>query len=165
MDKRDFVVAVAEKVRASGAKKSVHLPKRTLTVTDDNGGHASLEFKPSDKEVMYTKGDVELVVSACLDVIEESMIKGEKIAIYGFGELYVRQTKPKRILIREGPRAGEWVLSRTRFVPKFKIGNKLKTAAVLYGLSVNENANVKPPEGGVYDEECGAPDEESGGDD
>lgn len=46
----------------------------------------------------YTKKDAAVVVNDMIDMIREILISGESIAIPGFGNFEVRETKPRRMV-------------------------------------------------------------------
>ena len=70
-----------------------------------------------------TKKDSEAALNAVLDVIAESMAKGEKVQLIGFGTFGVKERAA-----REGrnPRTGEVVKIKASKVPTFKAGKALK---------------------------------------
>ncbi len=70
-----------------------------------------------------TKKDTEKVVSAVFESIEESLGKGEKVQVIGFGTFDVRARKE-----REGrnPATGEAIQIPAVKVPVFKAGKALK---------------------------------------
>ena len=76
----------------------------------------------ADKADM-TKKDTEKVVSAVFESIEESLGKGEKVQVIGFGTFDVRARKE-----REGrnPATGEAIQIPAVKVPVFKAGKALK---------------------------------------
>ena len=70
-----------------------------------------------------TKKDTEKVVNAVFESIEESLGKGEKVQVIGFGTFDVRARKE-----REGrnPATGEAIQIPAVKVPVFKAGKALK---------------------------------------
>jgi len=70
-----------------------------------------------------TKKDTEKVVSAVFESIEDSLSKGEKVQVIGFGTFDVRARKE-----REGrnPATGEAIQIPAVKVPVFKAGKALK---------------------------------------
>jgi DNA-binding protein HU-beta len=70
-----------------------------------------------------TKKDTEKVVSAVFESIEESLSKGEKVQVIGFGTFDIRDRKE-----REGrnPATGETIQIPAVKVPVFKAGKALK---------------------------------------
>ena len=72
-----------------------------------------------------TKKDAEKAISAVVDSISETLAKGEKIQLVGFGTFEVSERAA-----REGrnPQTGETVKIAARVVPGFKAGSKLKDA-------------------------------------
>ena len=70
-----------------------------------------------------TKKDSENAVAAVLDGITDTMVKGEKVLLVGFGTFEVRERKE-----REGrnPSTGETIKIAAQKVPAFKPGKALK---------------------------------------
>lgn len=72
-----------------------------------------------------TKKDADAALSAVIDTITDSLVKGEKIQLVGFGTFEVRERKA-----REGvnPRTKEKIAIAATKVPAFKAGRALKDA-------------------------------------
>ena len=73
-----------------------------------------------------TKKDAELAVNALLETVEETLVKGEKIQLVGFGNFEVKERAA-----REGrnPRNPEEVVKiEASKAPVFKAGKSLKDA-------------------------------------
>ena len=70
-----------------------------------------------------TKKDSETVLNALLDVIGETLAKGEKIQLVGFGTFEAKK-RPARIA--RNPRTGEEVKIAACTAPVFKAGKALK---------------------------------------
>ncbi len=72
-----------------------------------------------------TKKDTEAAVSAVIDTITDSLAKGEKIQLVGFGTFEVRERKA-----REGinPQTKAKISIDATKVPAFKAGRALKDA-------------------------------------
>ena len=70
-----------------------------------------------------TKKDSENAVAAVLDGITETLAKGDKVQLVGFGNFEVREHKE-----REGrnPSTGEVIKIAAQKVPAFKAGKALK---------------------------------------
>ena len=70
-----------------------------------------------------TKKDTGTVVDILLNTIAETMKRGEKVSLVGFGTFDVKQRKA-----REGrnPATGETIQIASRVVPSFKAGRALK---------------------------------------
>ena len=74
-------------------------------------------------EAEITKKDAEKAVKAVFSVISDSLTKGDKVQIIGFGTFEVRQRKA-----REGrnPRNNEPIPIEASKTPAFKAGKQLK---------------------------------------
>ncbi len=72
-----------------------------------------------------TQKDAEAALTATIDVITESLGRGEKIQLVGFGTFEVSERAA-----REGrnPQTGETIQIAATKVPKFKAGKALKDA-------------------------------------
>ncbi len=72
-----------------------------------------------------TKKDAEATLNATIEVITEALVKGDKVALVGFGNFEVRERAA-----REGknPQTGETIKIAACKVPAFKAGKALKDA-------------------------------------
>ena len=72
-----------------------------------------------------TKIESEAALNAVLDVIAESMAKGEKVQLIGFGT-FEAKARPARVA--RNPRTGDSVKIAACKAPAFKAGKALKDA-------------------------------------
>ncbi|MBR6966815.1 MAG: HU family DNA-binding protein [Clostridia bacterium] len=72
-----------------------------------------------------TKKESEAALNGILDVIAESMAKGEKVQLIGFGT-FEAKSRPARVA--RNPRTGESVKIAACKAPAFKAGKALKDA-------------------------------------
>lgn len=70
-----------------------------------------------------TKKDAERVVCATFDTITESLIKGEKVQLSGFG---IFETKEREARVGRNPRTKEAIQIPTTKTPAFKASKTLK---------------------------------------
>jgi len=71
------------------------------------------------------KKDTETVVNGLIDVVKETLKKGDKIALIGFGTWGVRE-RAKRTGVN--PKTGKKMTIPAKKVPYFKPGKELKQA-------------------------------------
>ena len=73
----------------------------------------------------FTKKDAEVSINAVLETVTETLVKGEKVQLVGFGNFEVRERAE-----REGrnPQTGETMKIAACKAPKFKAGKALKDA-------------------------------------
>lgn len=155
MHKRELVSRVASVMRENNMRKPVSLPKQVLHISDDEGNIKDFVVKKADKNVLYTVGDVEAVVDACVAVIEEALRNGESVSLKGFGTLGLQYRKPRATKI---PLTDEWVKVEGRYIPKFSFGNDLRKCANLFEMSLKDrDINAPLP---IFDD----PDDETDGD-
>src|SRR5437868_4288558 len=69
------------------------------------------------------KGRAELIVNCIFDSMEESLKKGERIEIRGFGSFEIRHYKAYE---GRNPRTGDPVGVQPKRLPFFKVGKELK---------------------------------------
>ncbi len=69
------------------------------------------------------KGKAELIVNCIFDSMEESLRKGERIEIRGFGSFEIRHYKAYE---GRNPRTGDPVGVQPKRLPFFKVGKELK---------------------------------------
>ena len=72
-----------------------------------------------------TKLDTEKVLKAFIDTVTETLAKGEKIQLVGFGSFEVVKRKPREC---RNPQTGETMMLEESYSPKFKAGKNLKDA-------------------------------------
>lgn len=73
----------------------------------------------------YTKKDAEKALSTVIDSITETLTKGEKISLVGFGTFEVRDRAAK---VAINPLTKEKINVPAKKVPAFKAGKALKDA-------------------------------------
>lgn len=147
MNKADFIKVVARTLRENKATKTVSIPKRVFTISDDTGKSSSFTVKSSDREVMYTIDDVETVIECCIAVLEDAIKHGDSVSFHGIGSLGVAYRMPKMVRI---PDTGEWTEIPGHYSPKFSVGALLRMDAKIYEESLNDTMPSLPPP--VYDE-------------
>jgi integration host factor subunit alpha len=74
-------------------------------------------------EVGLSKATSKKVVEALIELIKESLERGENVLISGFGKFVVREKRPRR---GRNPQTGEEIQLRGRRVVTFKISSVLK---------------------------------------
>ena len=67
--------------------------------------------------------DIELSVKTIINSMVNSLKKGERIEIRGFGSFSLRYRKPR---VGRNPKSGQSVNIEERYVPHFKPGKNLK---------------------------------------
>jgi integration host factor subunit beta len=72
-----------------------------------------------------TRKQTEIIVDTVFDSIKESLSRGEKIEIRGFGNFRLKQRKPRTA---RNPKTGESVQVPSKSVLHFKVGKALKDA-------------------------------------
>ena len=72
-----------------------------------------------------TKADAQASVDAVLDAITDSLQKGDRVALTGFGTFEVRQRAARTA---RNPQTGETINVKATKVPAFKAGKGLKDA-------------------------------------
>jgi nucleoid DNA-binding protein len=75
------------------------------------------------RETGIRKVDVQHVVDGCLDIIGETLEKGQKVELRGFGTFRVDERKARKA---RNPRTGEIVMVPAKKVPAFKASSDLK---------------------------------------
>jgi DNA-binding protein HU-beta len=135
MNKRQLVSRIAEVMRLNNVRKQVLVPKKVFHISDDDGNHKDFVVKSADKNVLFSVDDVENVIDAAIQVIEESLKVGEPVTVQGFGTLGLKYRKA-RATKQVG--TDEWIDIAARYVPKFSFGNDLRMAAKLYELSLSD---------------------------
>src|SRR5437879_10440152 len=86
------------------------------------------------------KGKAELIVNCIFDSMEESLKRGERIEIRGFGSFEIRHYKAYE---GRNPRTGDPVGVQPKRLPFFKVGKELKER-VNEAAAAAEAARKKP---------------------
>ena len=74
----------------------------------------------------FTKKDAELAINALLATVEESLVKGEKVQLIGFGTFETRERKARQ---GRNPRKPDEIIKiAASKAPVFKAGKALKDA-------------------------------------
>jgi len=73
----------------------------------------------------FTKKNAESAVNAVIAAITDSLSKGEKVSIVGFGTFEVRDRKEKKV---KNPQTGKMMTAPASKAPAFKAGQALKNA-------------------------------------
>ena len=72
-----------------------------------------------------SKKDSEKAVNAAFDVIADTLVKGDKVQLVGFGSF---ETKTRNARVGRNPRTKEEIEIPASRVPVFKVGKALKDA-------------------------------------
>ncbi|MDI9611970.1 MAG: integration host factor subunit beta [Acidobacteriota bacterium] len=75
------------------------------------------------KEAELTKKDAEVIVQTVLDSITESLQRGEKVELRGFGSFRIRHRASRQ---GRNPKTGSSVIVPAKKVPYFKPGKEIK---------------------------------------
>ena len=77
------------------------------------------------EKMEVTKKDAEVSLNAVVEAITESLVKGEKIQLIGFGSFEVRKRAARK---GRNPQTNEKIKIPASKVPAFKAGQALKDA-------------------------------------
>jgi len=81
----------------------------------------------------FQRGDIKQAVDVILSGISDSLIRGERVEVRGFGSFGLRHRSPR---MARNPKTGEAVSISERYVPYFKPGKELRERVNDYDLSV-----------------------------
>ncbi|MBK6618402.1 MAG: integration host factor subunit beta [Nitrosomonas sp.] len=84
---------------------------------------SQLVFRLAERFPQLLAKDAELIVKIMLDAMANSLSKGERIEIRGFGSFDLN-FRPARI--GRNPKSGEKVQVPAKYVPHFKAGKKMR---------------------------------------
>lgn len=148
MNKEELVGRVAAALREKEIRKPIRAQKSVFHISDDDGNGKDFVITSPQKTVMFNIDDVRNIVDTLLQVVEESLCRGESINIRGFGALELRYREKRQT---KRPGTDEWVDIEGRYVPKFTFGNTLRMAARVYQMSLGDvNLDIPLP---VFDDE------------
>ncbi len=69
-----------------------------------------------------TLKEAEIIIDVIFDAITDTLVKGDRVEIRGFGSFKVKQRDAR---MGRNPKTGEEVQIQAKRVPSFKIGKKL----------------------------------------
>lgn len=141
MNREEFVTKVASVMRDKEIRKPVMQQKCVFHISDDSGNSRDFAVTSPSKAVLFTRDDVRAVIDTCLQVIEETLCRGDEVNIKGFGVLGLKYREKRRT---KKPGTEEWVDVHERYVPKFTFGTTLRMAARVYQMSLNDAAATAP---------------------
>lgn len=79
--------------------------------------------KLAARQTQLSLKDVELVVKTIIEHMAQSLAKGERIEIRGFGSFSLHFRKPR---VGRNPKTGQSVQLEGKYVPHFKPGKELR---------------------------------------
>ena len=135
MNKRGLIRTACERLRQNNIRKPILIPKQVFYISDDEGNTKTFTIRKTDKTAIYTVEDVEAILDAVLDVVQDNLRRGEETAIFGFGSLGLHYWKPRATKLTHN---GENMYMEGRFIPKFSSGNNLRMCAKVYELSLGD---------------------------
>ena len=135
MNKKELINKITDVLSENDFRKPISAQKKVLHISDDFGNCSDFVIKKSETGLLLTTRDITAVLDAAIAVIEDSIKHGEEINIHGFGSLGLkfraaRQTKH--------PDTGNVVNIEAHYIPKFDFGNRLKVAAKVYEMSLDD---------------------------
>ena len=98
------------------------LGQGTENVTLNPDTYSSLILRIAEK-TGFSKKDAEKALNTFMDVISDSLVKGDKVQLIGFGTFDVKK-RPARVA--RNPRTGEEIKVAAAKAPAFKAGKALK---------------------------------------
>lgn len=94
---------------------------------------SELIIRLANKQPNLPLKDIELSVQHLLQRMSESLSKGERIEIRGFGSFAPRYRPPRKA---HNPRTGERVYTTAKYAPHFKPGKELRERVNLSRLTI-----------------------------
>ncbi len=71
----------------------------------------------------FSKKDVEIIVDSLFDSMSESLSRGEKVEIRGFGSFKIKEREGRQ---GRNPKSGENIYIEAKRVPFFKAGKEIR---------------------------------------
>ena len=84
---------------------------------------SDLIHRIADLHPQLSSKDAELVVRIILEAMTETLQRGDRIAIRGFGSFSLKYRPPR---IGRNPKTGAKVAVPAKYVPQFKVGLKFR---------------------------------------
>lgn len=124
-----------EYLYANNKRKTVSVPRQVFTISTDGGQSHQFSVKPSNRDVRYTRDDVEAILDALIYVTKEAIKDGEDVSLQGFGTLGLKYRKPRWVY---HPDTGEKIDIEGMYLPKFRYSSDLRRCASVYGSRKND---------------------------
>lgn len=156
MNKKELIRRALQTLKDNEVRKPVNFPRHSFTITDNEGNSKEFIVKKSDKDVAYTIQDVGAILDAVIFNIEESIKRGEEVALHGFGAFGIKYRLARSTISPQGNR----VEVPGRYVTKFYPGTDLRTAVKLYELSLTDITFPDDPLPEIEDEDTAQSDDE-----
>jgi integration host factor subunit beta len=77
----------------------------------------------STKVGNFTRKDVEVIVDTLFESMSDSLAKGEKVEIRGFGSFKIKERNGRQ---GRNPKSGENIFIESKRIPFFKAGKEIK---------------------------------------
>lgn len=135
MNRKELAARVTEVLCENGVRKIAPPQKTVFHVTDDDGGKKDFVVKKEGSALRYTVDDIYTILEAVVEVVIDTIRRGEKISILGFGTLYLKRRAAR---VAPHPMTGEVIHMKEHFVVKFDCGKNLKMAASAYHATNEE---------------------------
>lgn len=136
MNRMDLIKRVTNVMREKDIRKLVSTPRKVFHISDDEGNSKDFVIKKTDKGVLFTSDDIEIIVDNILDVIMDTLKHGDEISIRGFGTLALNLREERAT---KHPVTGEDITIAAHYTPKFVAGKDLRMCAKIYELSIEDN--------------------------
>lgn len=121
---------VSQIIRNAGYRKTVKIPKHSFTISDNCGNTNRFDVTGRVKKVTIDEADVAAVIDACIELIYETLTKGDAIKLNGLGILGVKTRAAGRVRRLD---TNEVVDVPERRVPYFTASDKLRAIARVSG--------------------------------
>ena len=141
MNQKQLVRLVTSVMREQNIRKEISYPKQVFHISDDEGNTKDFVVKKSDKSVIFTIDDIDAVINATVQVVEDLLKRGDYVSIRGFGSLALQYRKARKT---KHPDTGLIVDVEARYIPKFTFGQNLRYCAKLYELSLKDKIPPQP---------------------
>jgi integration host factor subunit beta len=106
-----------------------------------NMTRSDLVARLAERFGQLTQRDAEFAVKTILDAMSESLARGHRIEIRGFGSFSINRRPPR---MGRNPRSGEQVLIPEKLVPHFKPGKALREGVDAHGDALAQDASSAP---------------------
>ena len=148
MVRKELISRTVAALKEKNVRKAISIPKQVFHISDDEGNSRDFKIKKTDKKVLFTADDVDVILETCQDVIQDAIRHGEEVSIHGFGKLGLKYRKEHvvRNVLDNGI-----VKIDGHFVPRFLVGNDLRRCAQIYEQSLKDQEINSPTP--VFDEE------------
>lgn len=158
--KKDLIERITNRLVERGALKTTYARKHTFYISDKDGNTAEFVVHIPAGKLQFVRDDVENMLEAFQDVVEDALRNGESVYMRNFMCLHPHYRRPRTTI---HPKTKKRVPVPGVWVPKLDAYDRLRTAVKFYQLSLENPSNFDDIDISEFDDMDDVVLEEEGG--